>query len=254
MDLDQTSLSLSMKAPGFEPYPSMKMSPQWSTISLQTKWKRVVTKVAQKVGLPWGKKTSADLASLQMTSCQSLPHNYRPPYSTQPESTSISEELKDSMSTWLPEESSQTEAMRYASSIQQQEKMSQKTTSNQTMSSMWEVEVMRKAVEEALPPLQTSTLETQSLLRGTGQTILDPGMGTMRETLELQVGTVLHLEETLSFLPGDRDWLERLEQMRQEERLKDMWRTSQMVLGLLPQPPQGRPWSFSTSDSLYQEP
>ncbi|KAK0464760.1 uncharacterized protein EV420DRAFT_1476150 [Desarmillaria tabescens] len=132
--------------------------------------------------------------------------------------------------------------------------MSQRSTSDQTVSSMWEVEVMRKVVEEALSPLQTSTLETQYSWKDTGQTIQDPGMRRTRETMEVQAGTALQMEGTSPSLPRDRDWLERLEQMLQDKKQQETWRTSQMVFGLPPQPLQTIFQSSPTSESQYQEP
>ncbi|KAK0445283.1 uncharacterized protein EV420DRAFT_1484339 [Desarmillaria tabescens] len=115
------------------------------TISLHSKtWKGKMAAGAKKLGLPFGKKTPDDSISLQTTA-------------TVPESSYTYKKPEGSTLMLLEEESSQTEAMKYASEVQHQEQ-SKESGSNQMPGAMWEAAVAAQIVQTLeVPGQQTST-------------------------------------------------------------------------------------------------
>ncbi|KAK0443688.1 uncharacterized protein EV420DRAFT_1484906 [Desarmillaria tabescens] len=111
-------------------------SQKTTTSSHSKTWKGKMAAGAKKIGLPFGKKTSDETASLQTT-----------------ESSYTYEKPEGSTLMSLEEESSPTEAMKYASQVQHQEP-SKESGYGQMLGTMWEVAVAAQIVQTMEVPGQ----------------------------------------------------------------------------------------------------
>ncbi|KAK0454242.1 uncharacterized protein EV420DRAFT_1645141 [Desarmillaria tabescens] len=118
---------------------------QRTTASSHSKtWKGKMAAGAKKIGLPFGKKAPDETASLQTTE-------------TVPESSYTYEKPEGSTLMSLEEESSPTEAMKYASQVQHQDQ-SKESGYNQMLGTMWEAVAAAQLVQTTeRPNQQTST-------------------------------------------------------------------------------------------------
>ncbi|KAK0467693.1 uncharacterized protein EV420DRAFT_1634945 [Desarmillaria tabescens] len=134
-----TSLS-SDSAQAYHGPPSQK-----TTVSSHSKtWKGKMAAGVKKIGLPFRKKAPDETASLQTME-------------TGPESSYMYEKPEESTLMSLEEESSPTEAMKYASQVQHQEP-SKESGYNQMPGAMWEVAAAAQIVQTTgVPGQQTST-------------------------------------------------------------------------------------------------
>ncbi|KAK0455159.1 uncharacterized protein EV420DRAFT_1481416 [Desarmillaria tabescens] len=123
-------------------------SQRTTTSSHSKTWKGKMTAGAKKLGLPFGKKTPADTVSLQTTT------------ETVPESSYMYEKPEGSTLMSLEEESSPTEAMKYASQVQHQEQLKE-SGYDQMPGAMWEATAMAQIVQTMeAPGQQMSTVSS----------------------------------------------------------------------------------------------
>ncbi|KAK0455370.1 uncharacterized protein EV420DRAFT_1481246 [Desarmillaria tabescens] len=183
---DSTQACHSPQGKGFEClYPASKTSPQRMMVSLHSKtWKGKMTAGVKKLGLSFMKKTSDDSASLQTMTA------------TISESSYTYEKPEGSTLMSLEEESSQTEAMKYALEVQHQRQLKE-SGSDQMPGIRWGIPQSQES--QALGP-RPAPLAGYS---GTQQTEPNKSMGStlhdiIRRRSLAQVDTFQTLQSNLT--------------------------------------------------------
>ncbi|KAK0458211.1 uncharacterized protein EV420DRAFT_1479954 [Desarmillaria tabescens] len=147
-------------------------------------WKGKMAAGAKKLGLPFGKKTSDNTASLQTTTV------------TVPESSYMYEKPEGSTLMSLEEESSPTEAMKYTSWVQHQEQLKE-SGYDQMPGAMWEAAAAAQIVQTlGVPSQQMGTAsgpgESPSWLEVARQQKATDYPGTQQMEPDESMGSTLH--------------------------------------------------------------